>query len=429
MKILLIGQGGREHALAWKIAQSPAVHTVYVAPGNAGTALEAKVCNVTIDALDFKELAAFARQKQIALTIVGPEVPLSAGIVDYFQQQQLACFGPTKGAAALESSKAFSKAFMLRHHIPTAQALTTADYDTAVQHIQAQKKYPIVIKADGLAAGKGVVIAQNEEEAIITLDGMLRQNKLGKAGAQVVLEEFIVGEELSFIAICDGKVAIPLASSQDHKRRNDQDQGPNTGGMGAYSPAPCLTSELQRRIMTEIINPTLAGMTAEGKPFVGFLYAGLIIDKQGNPYTIEFNCRLGDPETQPLMMRLQTDLVNLCFAALKQTLATETIEWHSDVALGVILAASEYPQGSSHGVPITLPTIIPEHTKIFHAGTQQLGDTFVTAGGRILCVTARGADIATAQQRAYDMVKKVVWAGCHYRNDIGARALDCRSPA
>lgn len=421
MKVLIIGNGGREHTLAWKVAQSPRVTQVFVAPGNAGTATESKVQNIAIDSLAISELINFAKQEKIGLTIVGPEAPLAAGIVDQFKQHNLPCFGPTQLAAQLESSKAFSKAFMQRHHIPTAAFATfqnNAEAKAYVKHMGT----PIVIKADGLAAGKGVVVAFTETEALQAIDDFLPTNNA--AGGQLVIEEFIAGEEASFIVIADGLDIVPLASAQDHKARDNGDTGPNTGGMGAYSPAPVLTSALQQRVINEVIKPTLQGMLSEGHPYTGFLYAGLMIDKNGNPKVLEFNCRLGDPETQVILYRLKSDLTLACEAALNHALSQVTLEWDNRVALGVVLAAGGYPNQYAKGAPIHgLEQVHTSNCKVFHAGTALKDNAIVTNGGRVLCVVALGDTVSTAQQNAYAAVKQITWDGVYYRTDIGHRAI------
>lgn len=423
MKILIIGNGGREHAIAWKCAQSNKVTEVFVAPGNAGTALEPKVTNVDIDALAIEKLVAFAQKENIALTIIGPEAPLAKGIVDSFQQQHLACFGPTAKAAQLEASKAFSKAFMQRHNIPTAKYATFTDLNEAIQYIQ-QEPCPIVIKADGLASGKGVVIAHTKQEAIETLNEMLANKKFGEAGDRVVIEEFLQGEEASFIAVVDGEHILPLATSQDHKARNNGDTGPNTGGMGAYSPAPVVTDEIYQKIMQQILQPTVQGLAKEGCPYVGFLYAGVMITKDGQPKLLEYNCRLGDPETQPILMRLQSDLVDLCLLALDKKLNTTTIAWDKRCALGVVLCADGYPDNPKKGDIISaLPEVQSDNQKIFHSGTTLISGKITTNGGRVLCVTALGDSVQEARNNAYDIVNKITWNGVYYRTDIGYRAI------
>ena len=423
MKVLIVGGGGREHALAWKAAQSPQADTVFVAPGNAGTAREPGVENIAIDAGDISALLDFARERHIGLTIIGPEAPLVAGIVDVFQADGLACFGPTQAAAQLEGSKTFSKEFLARHGIPTAAWDSFTEVDAAIAFIK-QHGAPIVVKADGLAAGKGVVIARTEAEATDAVCDMLAGNAFGAAGNRVVIEEFLSGEEASFIVICDGSKALPLASSQDHKARDEGDTGPNTGGMGAYSPAPVVSEALHARIMAEVIEPTLRGMAADGSPYTGFLYAGLMITADGTPKVLEFNCRCGDPETQPIMMRLKSDLVELCTAALAGGVAGIHADWDKRAALGVVLAADAYPAGSSKGVPIEgLDGLDGADLKVFHAGTREQDGRILTNGGRVLCVCALGDDIAAAQARAYQGVAAIHWDGVYYRRDIGYRAI------
>ncbi|MDR0781849.1 MAG: phosphoribosylamine--glycine ligase [Pseudomonadales bacterium] len=423
MNVMIIGSGGREHALAYKIAASPRVARVFVAPGNAGTACEAKVSNVALDGSDFDALCRFAREQNISLTLVGPEAPLVDGIVDYFQAQNLACFGPRKGAAQLEGSKAFSKDFLARHHIPTAAYRNFTDLAPALAYLRTQA-LPIVIKADGLAAGKGVIIARSLGEAETAVRDMLAGNSFGAAGHRVVIEEFMAGEEASFIAIVDGKTALPFATSQDHKARDDGDHGPNTGGMGAYSPAPVVTPAIHARIMDEVIYPTVRGMAAEGNPYVGFLYAGLMISADGTPKVVEFNCRFGDPEAQPVMLRLETDLVTLCEAALAGTLAQQSISFDPRAALGVVLAAGGYPEHYAKGAVISgLDTPAPRHSKLFHAGTKLENDQVVTNGGRVLCAAALGATVAQAAQTAYQLAANIHWDQCYYRRDIGWRAI------
>jgi phosphoribosylamine---glycine ligase len=420
MKILVVGSGGREHALAWKLAQSERIQTVFVAPGNGGTALDSRLQNIAIT--DPAALADFAVQEHVALTVVGPEVPLAAGIVNIFRARGLKIFGPTKEAAQLESSKDFAKAFMHRHHIPTAEYETFADLAAAHAYIDS-KGAPIVIKADGLAAGKGVVVAMDLQEAHDAVDMMLSDNKLGDAGARVVIEEFLAGEEASFIVMVDGKNVLALATSQDHKRLLDDDQGPNTGGMGAYSPAPIVTPQLHARVMREIILPTVHGMAKDGIVFTGFLYAGLMIDDHGNPKTLEFNCRMGDPETQPIMSRLKTDLVTVMEHAVNGTLDTIELEWDRRTALGVVMAAANYPDTPRKG---DLITGIPAETSdsvTFHAGTQLLDGKLQTSGGRVLCVVGLADNVKLAQKAAYDVVEQIQFDGAQYRRDIGWRAL------
>ncbi|QDF98320.1 phosphoribosylamine--glycine ligase [Azoarcus sp. DD4] len=421
MKVLVIGSGGREHALAWKLAQSPKVTRVLVAPGNPGTAREPKLQNVAATSND--DLVALARSEQVGFTVVGPEAPLAAGVVDAFRAAGLPIFGPTKNAAQLESSKDFAKRFLVRHNIPTAKYQTFADAAQAHAYIDAEGA-PIVIKADGLAAGKGVVVAMTLEEAHAAIDMMLLDNKMGDAGARVVIEEFMQGEEASFIVMADGKHALPLATSQDHKRLLDDDLGPNTGGMGAYSPAPVVTPEVHARVMREIIQPTLAGMTADGLPYTGFLYAGLMIDDAGKPRVVEFNCRMGDPETQPIMMRLKTDLADLVEAAIAGKLDQVDAEWDRRVALGVVLAAAGYPDSPRKGDAITgLPATASDEAHVFHAGTAEQDGAVVTAGGRVLCITALGDNVKAAQKRAYELADAIHFDGRQYRRDIGHRAV------
>ena len=421
MKLLVIGSGGREHALAWRLAQSPKVNTVYVAPGNAGTATEPKLLNLAVT--DHQQLIAFCREQQIAFTVVGPEAPLAAGIVDDFTAAGLAVFGPSQYCAQLESSKDFAKAFMARTGIPTAAYQTFTDAEAAHQYIS-QKGAPIVIKADGLAAGKGVIVAMTLAEAHQAVDDMLRDNAMGAAGSRVVIEDFLQGEEASFIVMVDGEHVLPMATSQDHKRLLDFDKGPNTGGMGAYSPAPVVTEAVHQRVMDEIILPVVKGMQADGHPYRGFLYAGLMIDDSGAPYTIEFNCRFGDPETQPIMCRLQSDLVELIEAALDSRLDTVTAEWRDQAAVGVVLAAAGYPQDPRKGDVISGITEANQTGKVFHAGTAfNSRHELVTHGGRVLCVVGLGADIKTAQTKAYTALESIKFAGMQYRHDIGAKAL------
>ena len=423
MKVLIIGSGGREHAMAWKVAQSPKVEAVYVAPGNAGTALEPRVHNVQIGVEDLPALVAFARDNGIGLTIVGPEAPLVAGVVDAFREAGLRCFGPTAQAAELEGSKAFTKNFLARHGIPTAGYQTFSDLSEAQAYIR-ECGAPIVIKADGLAAGKGVVVAQNLDEALRAAEDMLAGNALGDAGARIVVEDFLVGEEASFICMVDGEHILPLASSQDHKARDDGDLGPNTGGMGAYSPAPVLTDEIHERVMREVIEPTVRGMAAEGRRYTGFLYAGLMIDN-GDIKVLEYNCRLGDPETQPILMRLRSDLVELCEAAVDERLDQVTIDWDPRPSLGVVMAAGGYPGPYGKGHVISgLPTQESPATKVFHAGTALDASGHVVAnGGRVLCVCGLGDSVRQAQQAAYEVARQISWDGAFYRSDIGYRAV------
>lgn len=423
MKVLVIGSGGREHALAWKVAQSPTVTEVLVAPGNAGTHAEAKTRNVAVGAEDLEGLLDLALAEEIDLTIVGPEVPLTAGVVDQFNAAGLACFGPTAAAARLEGSKAFCKAFMQAHRIPTAQYRSFEDLDEALAHLESVK-YPTVVKADGLAAGKGVVIAEDQIAAEAAVRDMLSGNVFGEAGHKVVIEDFLAGEEASFIVMCDGKNVLPLASSQDHKARDDGDVGPNTGGMGAYSPAPVVTPAMHDRIMSEVIMPVVEGMAAQGTPFVGFLYAGVMIGPDGVPNVLEFNVRFGDPETQPVMMRLQSDLPALCVAALEGRLNEVRAEWDERACLGVVMAAGGYPGSYAKGKPITGLSERMADTKVFHAGTAQSDGSVVTAGGRVLCVCALGGSVSEAQRAAYERVTQIQWDNAYYRSDIGHRALN-----
>ncbi|MEE9328449.1 MAG: phosphoribosylamine--glycine ligase [Cocleimonas sp.] len=422
MKILLVGSGGREHALAWKLAKSAKVTKIVVAPGNAGTELEDKVENIAIDAEDIDTLLDYAKNNDIALTVVGPEVPLVKGIVDLFQSHDLKCFGPTKGAAQLEGSKAFSKDFFARHKIPTAAYANFTDIDEAVSYIKKQGA-PIVVKADGLAAGKGVILAETEEEAIAAVKDMLAGNSFGDAGHRVVIEEFLRGEEASIIVIADGENYLPMATSQDHKARDDGDKGPNTGGMGAYSPAPVVTGEISQRIMKDVIEPTMKGMAEEGHSFTGFLYAGVMIDEQGNSKVLEYNVRFGDPETQPVMMRLQSDLVELIEAALEGNLNTQSIEWDERSALGVVMAAGGYPDGYEKGLEIKGIPAEADDSKVFHAGTTLKDGELVTNGGRVLCVVGLGDTVTSARNRAYKVTKNIHWENAFYRNDIGYRAV------
>ena len=424
MKVLVIGSGGREHALAWKLLQSERVQTVFVAPGNGGTATDPRLRNVPIG--DFNALADFVQVEKIALTVVGPEAPLAAGVVDVFRERGLRVFGPTQAAAQLESSKAFAKAFMKRHHIPTADYETFSDAAAAHAHVDA-KGAPIVIKADGLAAGKGVVVATTAAQAHEAIDWMLLDNKLGvqhnQSGARVVIEQFLEGEEASFIVLCDGKHVLSLATSQDHKRLLDDDEGPNTGGMGAYSPAPVVTPNVHAKVMHEIIMPTIHGMAKDGIPFTGFLYAGLMIDAHGDPRTVEFNCRMGDPETQPILMRLKSDLFEVLMHATDGTLDQVELQWDRRVALGVVMAAAGYPLNPRKGDVVKgLPQEMPD-AMVFHAGTALQGQDIVTAGGRVLCVTALGDSVKLAQQRAYEVLQDIHFDGAQLRHDIGHRAI------
>lgn len=432
MRVMVVGGGGREHALAWALARSEQVERVHVAPGNAGTAREAdaatgpgrKIRNEDIAADNFPALARFAERQTVALTVVGPEAPLAAGVRDYFDERGLVCFGPSQAAARLEASKAFAKAFMRRHAIPTAKSWTFSQADAAVRHIRAVGA-PVVVKADGLAAGKGVVVARDDaEEAVAAAVAMLAGESFGGAGRTVVVEEFLEGEEASFICVCDGVHAVPLATSQDHKPRDEGDRGPNTGGMGAYSPAPVVTAQVRARIMEEIVQPTMAGMAAEGMPYQGFLYAGLMVASDGGVRVVEFNCRLGDPEAQPVLSRLRSDLADVCRRAARGDLANVTLDWDPRPALGVVLAAGGYPGEYAGGDVIAgLADDLP-HTKIFHAGTAEQGGHVVTAGGRVLCVVGMGDDHAAAARRAYERVERIHWRDMYYRRDIGFRTLN-----
>lgn len=424
MKVLIIGSGGREHALGWKVAQSPLVSQIFVAPGNAGTALETKLQNIDIAVTDIKGLVTFAKQQAIDLTIVGPEAPLVIGVVDAFRQEGLAIFGPTQAAAQLEGSKAFTKDFLARHKIPTAEYQNFTEIEPAIAYLR-EKGAPIVIKADGLAAGKGVIVAMTLKEAEDAVRDMLAGNIFGEAGHRVVIEEFLDGEEASFIVMVDGKNVEPMATSQDHKRVGDHDTGLNTGGMGAYSPAPVVTSAIFNRVMEQIIYPTVNGMASEGNTYTGFLYAGLMIDQQGNPKVIEFNCRFGDPETQPIMMRLQSDLVELCLAAVNGKLDSIQSKWDPRPALGVVMAANGYPgKYTTHDEIHGLPLNSTPDSKVFHAGTVLENGKVYTHGGRVLCVTALGNSVLQAQQHAYALLKPIHWRGCFYRHDIGYRAIE-----
>lgn len=423
MNVLVIGSGGREHALAWKAAQSPGVETVYVAPGNAGTAREAGLENIALGTMDFEGLANFAQNNSVGLTIVGPEAPLVEGVVDYFGGRGLRCFGPTKGAAQLEGSKAFTKDFLARHSIPTGAYENFTELEPALAYLRKQGA-PIVVKADGLAAGKGVIVAMTLEEAEAAVTDMLSGNAFGDAGCRVVIEEFLPGEEASFIVMVDGKNVLPMATSQDHKRIGEGDTGPNTGGMGAYSPAPVVDDVVFQRVMDQVITPTVEGMAAEGNDYTGFLYAGLMIGDDGQPKVIEYNCRFGDPETQPIMVRLQSDLVALCDAALDGQLDTTDTQWDTRCAIGVVLAAGGYPASYDKGIPIHgLDAEQADNIKVFHAGTSEKDGTVVTSGGRVLCVTALGSDIAAAQQDCYNAAEQISWDGMTLRKDIGWRAI------
>lgn len=429
MNLLIIGAGGREHALAWKVAQSPRINQVFVAPGNAGTALETKVTNVAIDVMAFEELANFVEKNQVELTIVGPEGPLVEGIVDYFNARQLKCFGPSQGAAQLEGSKSFTKDFLARHNIPSGAYASFTEVIPALAYLH-QQGAPIVIKADGLAAGKGVIVAETLAQAEDAIKDMLSGNAFGEAGCKVVIEEFLAGEEASFIVLVDGQHSLPMATSQDHKRVGNDDTGLNTGGMGAYSPAPVVTPEIHDRIMREVIEPTVAGMAAEGNPYTGFLYAGLMIDAEGTPKVIEYNCRFGDPETQPIMLRLQSDLSQLCLEALDGQLQHSQIQWDPRAAVGVVLAAGGYPESYRRGdVIFGLPTShdIDQNDldkKVFHAGTSLQGEQIVTQGGRVLCATALGETVSAAQENAYELAHQIQWQDVYYRDDIAYRAVE-----
>jgi phosphoribosylamine--glycine ligase len=423
MNILIIGGGGREHALAWKAAQSPLADIVYVAPGNAGTGLEPKLRNVAIGVEDIEALIAFAKEHDVGLTIVGPEAPLVMGVVDAFGEAGLKCFGPTQGAAQLEGSKSFTKDFLARHRIPTADYRTFTDEGEALAYLREQGA-PIVVKADGLAAGKGVIVAMDLAAAEAAVKDMLSGNAFGEAGHRVVIEEFLDGEEASFIVMADGEHVLPMATSQDHKRAGDGDTGLNTGGMGAYSPAPVVTDTVYQRIMSEVILPTVKGMGSEGLPYTGFLYAGLMIMADGTPKVIEYNCRFGDPETQPIMLRMQSDLVAHCLAAMDGKLDQETARWDGRASLGVVLAAGGYPGSYGKGAVINgLPQGEEEGEKVFHAGTAEQDGRVVTSGGRVLCATALGDSVSEAQRRAYELAKRIDWDDVYYRSDIGYRAV------
>ncbi|MDJ0882135.1 MAG: phosphoribosylamine--glycine ligase [Gammaproteobacteria bacterium] len=423
MKVLIIGGGGREHALAWKSAQSKLVEQVFVAPGNAGTADEGKLKNVDIAAEDIQGLCDFARQENIDLTIVGPEAPLVSGVVDLFQKHGLKIFGPSQQAAQLEGSKTFTKDFLARHNIPTAAYQSFTEIEPALKYID-EMGTPIVVKADGLAAGKGVILAETIEQAHTAVKDMLAGNAFGDAGHRVVVEEFLHGEEASYICMVDGKNILPMATSQDHKARDNGDRGPNTGGMGAYSPAPIVTPAVAERVMQEVIRPTVDGMAAEGYPYTGFLYAGLMIDAEGTPKVLEYNCRFGDPETQPIMMRLDSDLVEHCLAALEQKLDQQTALWNEQISLGVVLAANGYPDQYAKGEVIQ---DIPKESataKVFHAGTKRNENNELTSnGGRVLCAVALGKNVSEAQQKAYELVNQINWPGAYYRTDIGFKAI------
>lgn len=426
MQVLVIGGGGREHALAWKAAQSAAVETVFVAPGNAGTALEPKLENLAIEATDIPALLAFAKQQQIALTIVGPEAPLVQGVVDAFRAEGLNIFGPTEAAAQLEGSKAFTKDFLARHRIPTADYQNFTEIAPAkayVAELAGRTGFPVVIKADGLAAGKGVIIAQDQTEADAAIDDMLAGNKFGEAGSRVVVEEFLRGEEASFIVMVDGNNILPMATSQDHKARDNADNGPNTGGMGAYSPAPVVTQTVHDWVMANVIRPTVDGMAAEGNVYTGFLYAGLMVATDGSAKVLEYNCRFGDPETQPIMMRLKSDLVELCLAACRGELDKVSAEYDQRAAVGVVMAAGGYPDDYRKGDVIEGLSLGNNEAKVFHAGTKMVDGYVVTNGGRVLCATALGNTVTEAQQAAYALVDEVHWDDVYFRTDIGYRAI------
>jgi phosphoribosylamine---glycine ligase len=423
MKVLVIGGGGREHALAWKLIQSSHCSQVFVAPGNPGSSSEKGIENVDISVTDKVGLVAFAKQQDIGLTVVGPEVPLVEGVVDAFNEAGLRCFGPNQSAAQLEASKSFTKDFLARHQIPTAAYQVFTETSPAIAYIKEQGA-PIVVKADGLAAGKGVIVALTETQAIEAVEDMLSGNAFGEAGHRVVVEEFMTGEEASFIVMVDGKNILPLATSQDHKARDDGDLGPNTGGMGAYSPAPVVTDDVYDRIMAEVIEPTVKGMADDGRPYTGFLYAGLMIDEKGAPRVVEYNCRFGDPETQPIMMRLKSDLVDLCLSALDGKLDQAEVEWDPRAAVGVVLAAGGYPENYRKDDVINgLDLADNDDAKVFHAGTTMKNDKVVTAGGRVLCATALGDTVADAQAKAYQAVAKIDWQDMFYRSDIAYRAV------
>ena len=423
MNVLIIGGGGREHALAWQASKNRGVHKIFVAPGNAGTALEKKTENVPLDVMDIDGLLTFAKDNNVDLTIVGPEAPLVAGIVDLFQAANMDIFGPTKGAAQLEGSKAFAKDFLQRHGIPTASYATFTEVAPALAYINEQGA-PIVIKADGLAAGKGVILADTIEQACAAVEDMLAGNAFGEAGNRVVIEEFLVGEEASFIVMADGKNVLPLASSQDHKARDEGDLGPNTGGMGAYSPAPVVDATLHQRIMDEVIMPTVNGMAADGYVYTGFLYAGIMVDSDGTPKVLEFNCRFGDPETQPIMMRLKNSIVELCVAGTMGVLDQTIAHWDSRPAIGVVLAAKGYPDAYPKGDVISLPEELGQTSKIFHAGTTLNDEGMVTTnGGRVLCAVALGDTVGDAQHKAYELADQITWEGKFCRRDIGYRAI------
>ena len=422
MKVLVIGSGGREHALAWKISKSSQVSSVFVAPGNGGTEIEEAINNVDISSNDIEALIKFALSQQIDLTIVGPEDPLVEGITDKFQESGLLCFGPSKDAARLEGSKEYMKDFLIRHNIPTAGYKTFTNSDEAIEHVYRQD-YPIVIKADGLAAGKGVTVALSQAQAIEAINQSLNSKAFGEAGSKIVVEEFLEGEEASFIVLTDGDTVIPFASSQDHKARDDGDLGPNTGGMGAYSPAPVVTQSIHEKILKQVIYPTIEGLKAEGSNYCGFLYAGIMVDSDENIKVLEFNCRFGDPETQPIMMRLKSDLADLCFKACRQELSDEILDWDDRKALGVVMASGGYPFEYEKGNVIKDLNKESEDLKIFHAGTIYEDHQIKSNGGRVLCVTALGQSVSLAQEKAYDAISDIKWKDCFYRNDIGYRAV------
>ena len=424
MKILIIGSGGREHAIGWKAAQSNLVEKIFVSPGNAGTAMEPKLENISIEATDIESLVKFVGQEKVGLTIIGPEAPLVAGVTDAFNKAGFRCFGPSKKASQLEGSKVFTKKFLSRHNIPTAGYMIFTEVEQASDYIRT-KDSPMIVKADGLAAGKGVIIAKSQKEAIDAAKGMLSGNLFGEAGRRVVVEEFLRGEETSFIVMVDGRHILSLATSQDHKAINNGDTGPNTGGMGAYSPAPVVTPEIHDRIMREVIEPTVNGMALEGYPYIGFLYAGLMIQSDGTPMVLEYNCRFGDPETQPILLRLKSDLVEMCMAALDGRLDQIKVKWDSRSALGVVMAAGGYPESYHKGDLIKgLPDHEQEDLKVFHAGTRLQDGQVVTNGGRVLCVTALGDKVSDAQKKAYDLANQIKWNDVYYRTDIGYRAVD-----
>ncbi len=422
MNVLILGSGGREHALAWSAAQDDKVDTVFVAPGNGGTATEAKMKNIALDIMNSEQLIEFAQNNDIGLTIVGPEAPLVNGVVDAFRAKGLAIFGPTAAAAQLEGSKAFSKDFLARQKIPTAFYQNFTEIEPAIAYVN-KIGAPIVVKADGLAAGKGVIVAMTIAEAEDAVRDMLAGNMFGDAGSRVVIEEFLTGEEASFIVMVDGDNVLPMATSQDHKRVGDKDTGPNTGGMGAYSPAPVVTDEIHQRIMEQVIYPTVNGMKEEGHEYTGFLYAGLMIDEQGQPKVIEFNCRFGDPETQPIMLRLKTSIVDMCNAALAKSFDELSVEWDSRPAVGIVMAAGGYPASYASGDTISLNTSNSSSTKVFHAGTRLEGENLVTSGGRVLCVASLGDNVTDAQKQAYATVKEIQWDKAFYRSDIAYRAI------